>query len=75
MQQKLPFSLFLFIGGLFLFSSCSNDDDIVITPMEFADPDYQEDYELMIGETLTIEPDILNPPEDVSYLWILNEKT
>ncbi|WP_423818652.1 PKD-like domain-containing protein [Salinimicrobium sp. TIG7-5_MAKvit] len=40
--------------------------------MEFANPEYQEEYELMIGETLAVEPEILNLPETASFSWKLN---
>lgn len=74
MQQKFSLHLSLFIGFTFLFSSCSRDDDeIIIPPMEFANPDFQKDYDLILDDTLVLSPQILNLPQTVSFSWILNE--
>ena len=63
MHQKLSFSLLILISGLFLFSSCNNDDDEISIPMGFTSSSYQKEYELLLGsDTLTIQPEILNLP-------------
>ncbi len=74
MQQKLPFYFFLCIGGFFLLSSCSTDDEPAIIPMEFTNPDFQKDYELILKDTLIIEPEILNIPPSPDFYWKLNEE-
>jgi len=72
MHQKLSFSLLILISGLFLFSSCNNDDDEISIPMGFASSSYQKEYELLLGsDTLTIQPEILNLPEEARFNWRL----
>ncbi|GHA37955.1 hypothetical protein GCM10007103_19410 [Salinimicrobium marinum] len=41
--------------------------------MEFANPEYQKDYDLMINDTLLLKPEVLNLPQTVSFSWILND--
>lgn len=75
MQQKSLIYLFLFIGGIFLFSSCSKDDEgTIIFPMEFGTLEYQEDYEVMLADTLKITPEILNLPQTAQFSWELNQE-
>jgi len=75
MQQKLSFSILAIIGGFFLFTSCSNDDDEISIPMEFTDSSYQKEYQLILGrDTLIIQPQILNLPEEARFKWSLEEQ-
>ncbi|WP_289022288.1 hypothetical protein [uncultured Salegentibacter sp.] len=73
MQQKSFFKSLILIGGILLFSSCSKDDGPGIIPMEFADLNYQKDYELTLGDTLSINPEILNLPEGTGFSWKLGD--
>ena len=73
MQQKSFFKSLILIGGILLFSSCSKDDGPGIIPMEFADLNYQKDYELTLGDTLSINPEILNLPEGAGFSWKLGD--
>ena len=73
MQQKSFFKSLILIGGILLFSSCSKDDGPGIIPMEFADLNYQKDYELTLGDTLSINPKILNLPEGAGFSWKLGD--
>jgi hypothetical protein len=69
-MQILTIKLIFLIGGILLLTSCSKDDGPQTIPMEFTDSQYQKDYELLPGETLTIEPLIMNVPENVNYHWV-----
>ncbi|MBI6121386.1 hypothetical protein [Salegentibacter maritimus] len=73
MQQKSFFKSLILIGGILLFSSCSKDDGPGIIPMEFSDLNYQKDYELTLGDTLSINPEILNLPEGTGFSWKLGD--
>jgi len=75
MQQKLSLRLLTFIiGGTFLFSSCSKDDDEGVIPMEFENINYQENYELLLGDTLSIDAEILNLSPEANFSWEMNNE-
>jgi len=75
MQQKLSLRLLTFIiSGTFLFSSCSKDDDAGVIPMEFENINYQENYELLLGDTLSIDAEILNLSPEANFSWEMNNE-
>jgi len=75
MQQKLSLRLLTFIiSGIFIFSSCSKDDDPGLIPMEFENLNYQENYELLLGDTLSIDAEILNLSPEANFSWEMNDE-
>ncbi|NRS88676.1 hypothetical protein HNQ02_001594 [Flavobacterium sp. 7E] len=75
MQNKLTNYIFLLFCGFTLLTSCTNTDDPTITPIQFAEVEYQGVYELIIGDTLKITPEILNLPEGASFEWSKNDES
>lgn len=73
MQNKFSNYLLLFFGSFFLFTSCSDNDDEVITPLiAFASTEYQEVYDLTLGDDFTITPEIVNLTENTTFIWTIN---
>lgn len=75
MQNKLTNYVFLLFCGLTLLTSCTENDAPTITPIQFAEVEYQGVYELIIGDPLKITPEILNLPEEVSFEWSKNDES
>lgn len=74
MQKKLSFYVLTSLAIIGFFSSCSDEDEVVI-PMEFANSAYEENPELLLGESINLQPEILNLPAQVSFSWKMNTQT
>ncbi|WP_051621114.1 hypothetical protein [Leeuwenhoekiella sp. MAR_2009_132] len=69
MQHKNTIKLLFLAGITMLLASCANDDDTAFTPMEFTTPTYETNLELLLGDTLKLNQEILNLPENVQFKW------
>ncbi|NDV65300.1 DUF4465 domain-containing protein [Bacteroides sp. 224] len=72
-MKKINLLLMLFVSVVFMFSSCSSDDDPVYKHGVIEIPNPEGGYVVKMGELLTINPEIETEPGDV-YEWSIDGK-
>ncbi|MXV38449.1 hypothetical protein GO491_07120 [Flavobacteriaceae bacterium Ap0902] len=71
-MKRFKIIYFLIAFG-FSLTSCSDDDDVNLAKLSFAETDYISEYRIQVFDTLSINPQIRNSSSNTQYAWYLND--